>query len=742
MATYGRWRIHRFVRRCSERFTRPHWPIDQLPQQLTSDFRRTLPNSLDEISPALQHYFQNRPLQSHLHHEQVAEVVKRMPPALIKQTLIAAEEIKQKRFIYRGVEVAFDGDINWQHQPGGNIDWTWDLNRHYGLITLARAYAYTQDETYAETCINLLQSWMAANPPRVNSPVWRPFEISTRLNGWLWIFFLLMPSNYFGCHGLVDMLTGIAVQAKFLEQNLEYHIENNHLLLEAKTLAMVGLLLPELAQAAKWQKVGLQVTWQQFAAQVRPDGVHGEQSSQYHLLVGSEMWELLRVLNDTHCQKPAWVDCSFQKMINFARAIVKPDQTIPLFGDASRTDKHIRFDFRWAKSGMPGDPDEETVWLLSPTEDDSAPSYRAESAGFADGGYFILRDSVPKEPYLAFDCGPFGHIPVPSHGHSDTLSFELFAHGKTLITDCGAYRYHAPGKWRNYFRGTRAHNTVMVDGQDQSLLIGNQQVENPAQATLERWQTHTHLDWVEGSHSGYRRLPNPIVHRRKILFVKPDYWLMIDNLEGNGHHQFDWFYHFVPDAHVKIDKDSGAVVGQVDQVALLVQPFEPKALEMKVVSGLEPEIQGWVALESGQKEPAPVAVVSCQSAAPLCQGTLLFPHHGLSPVKFELLKSTATYFALKISFDDQVDVVLISKNSQVVQLIYDDWQTTASHFILRQSPSGQYRLIATDVTNLQIANRLIFEQSEPQALLTLDFNDVASLAHSQPALEIQTPERM
>lgn len=732
------------VRRLSERLTHPGWERDSLPQQLTPDFRRTLPLSTKVIDEVLQSHFLERSLPSHLAPKQVAALTPRMPAVYIEQTLAAADEIRQKRFSYRGVTVTFAGDIDWQHRPAGNIDWTWDLNRHYCLITLARAYAYTQDETYVTMCVELLHSWMAANPPRVESPVWRPFEISTRLNGWLWVFCLLLPSPYFAHHGLIDMLAGIAMQASFLEQNLEYHIENNHLLLEAKTLAMVGLILPELAQAARWQNIGLQVTWQQFTAQVRGDGVHGEQSIQYHLLVGSEMWELFRLLNDGQYPKPAAVDRTFDQMIDFARAIMKPDQSIPLFGDASRTDEHIRFDVRWAKPGMSGQPGEETLWLMPETEGWAKERYQPASAGFVEGGYFIQRADSPQQPYLAFDCGPFGHAPVPSHGHADALSFELFACGQALLTDCGAYRYHALKEWRNYFRGTRAHNTVMVDGQDQSVLVGGRQVENPAQAVLERWQTHAGLDWVEGYHTGYQRLPEPITHRRKILFVKPDYWLVIDHLDGRGHHQFDWFYHFVPTTQVQIDKNTGAIAGQVGQATLLIQPFEPEKLTTQFVSGAEPEIQGWVALESGQKEAAPVAILSLQAEAPLCLGTLLLPYAAAAAptVDFKLLQSTPAYFALQLSVDDQVDIVLISKNSTAIELAFEDWRATASHFMLRQAQSGRYRLIATDVTAIHQGSRLIFDQPDPVPLLTLEVNEAVDFSQSQPALEITHQESL
>lgn len=728
IATYGSWRMRRLARQFSEKLVKPRWPDEHVRGMLTDSIKEYLISSPAKSGLALQRYLLERPTPaSHLSPAHLTQVVRSMPANRQAKTIELAEEIMQGKFSYRGIAVTFDQEVNWRYQPDANIDWTWDLNRHYCLVTLARAYLYSADERFVQHAVALLKSWMAQNPPRVNSPLWRPFEVSTRLNAWLWTFFLLLKSNYFARSGLIDMLVGIATQAQFLLENLEYHIKNNHLLLEAKTLAMVGLLLPEFKGALSWQQTGLRVVWQQFEAQVCQDGVHGERSTQYHLLVGSEMWELIQVLLGNQLPVPAIATPRFSKMVDFARAMVKPDQTIPLFGDAARTDEHIRFDIRWAAPGLPVTaelPGEETFWLLNYEPTSTVGQSGAESMGFPEGGYYIMRaDSAGGSPYLAFDCGPFGYKPVPSHGHADALSFELFAFGETLITDSGSFRYHAPAAWRNYFRGTRAHNTLLIDGQDQSHLVGTRQVERPAVATAHSWFTSAALDLVEGSHDGYTRLAGQVTHRRKVLFVKPDYWLVLDEVQGVGDHQLDWFYHFMPGAKTTLNDISGELSCQVGQAGLVMRPLWPQGLRSSVITGDELTYQGWVALESGQKQAAPVLNYSYYGQIPFRLGLLLYPYQANKPplLHLNLLETQPDFHGLKLKVNEQEDVLLITDSRQAALLTYGDWQAEASLFIIRQRAERKYELILANAMFASWQGQTIFAETQAVPLMSMSY---------------------
>jgi hypothetical protein len=248
--------------------------------------------------------------------------------------------------------------------------------------------------------------------------------------------------------------------------------------------------------------------------------------------------------------------------------------------------------------------------------------------------------------YLAFDCGPFGYKGGPIHGHADALAFDLYAYGRSLLTDCGTYSYHVGRDWRNYFRGTRAHNTIVIDGEDQSILVGSRRVDRVAQATLHHWMCNTDADFVDGSHDGYRRLAKPVTHRRQIVFVKPEYWIVVDLLTGPpARHHLEHIFHLVPSATPHLDRESKQVrVDQEGVPAITIAPTEPlptkdlagetgmssqKAgipLQVDVICGATDPIQGWVSFRSGEKLPAPVIRYSAEVQIPARLVTVLYPH--------------------------------------------------------------------------------------------------------------------
>jgi hypothetical protein len=240
--------------------------------------------------------------------------------------------------------------------------------------------------------------------------------------------------------------------------------------------------------------------------------------------------------------------------------------------------------------------------------------------------------------HLVFDCGPFGYKPVPGHGHADALSFDLYAYGRSLIMDCGAYSYYLGENWRNYFRGTGAHNTIVVDGQDQSILMGSRHVYHMAQATLHEWVSNGCFDFVDGSHDGYHRLAEPVTHRRGILFVKPEYWIVVDLLIGRGVHTLQQYFHLMPWAVPHLNQETKAVrVDKHGSPAITIAPTGVQSLRADIVTGASDPIQGWVSFYSGEKIAAPVLKYEKRVQLPAIFCTVLYPH---PPNRAETLQAT------------------------------------------------------------------------------------------------------
>ena len=165
---------------------------------------------------------------------------------------------------------------------------------------------------------------------------------------------------------------------------------------------------------------------------------------------------------------------------------------------------------------------------------------------FPEGGYYILgRDfETESEIRLIVDAGPLGYRAIAAHGHADALAFTLSVGGREFLIDPGTYAYHTQGPWRQYFRGTAAHNTVRVDGVDQSVSGGNFMWLKKAHAGCRRWSTSAERDVFDGWHDGYMRLGDPVFHRRRITLDKPARRFRIDDvLEACGEHEVELFFH-------------------------------------------------------------------------------------------------------------------------------------------------------------------------------------------------------
>ncbi len=584
-------------------------------------------------------------------------ILRAVPAADQNATIDEADRVLARSFRYRGRRVDFPGKIDWSAKPEGNTDWTWDLNRHHFFIPLGRAYWYTQDERYARGFVELFMDWMAACPPAVQSPQWRSvFEVGVRVANWCWAHALFLPSTALTDEAHTMLLRGVLGLGRFLKVHLERHAWNNHLLLEAKALCMVGLLYPELPGAASWSTEGLQVLGEEIDRQVLADGVHGERSSLYHAIISSELLEHMVVLRLCgRSERDAHFCRALVRVVGlaiFQASITRVDGTWPMLGDASLTDQHVRFNAPLGARVLldaraisaPPSAEENLAWLLGSLglEDSLAKPAAREaytrarhSRPFPNGGYYVL-EARAKHAHLhmVFDCGPFGDPTVPGHGHADALSIDVAVGSSHVLVDPGMYSAHLGVRWRNYFRGTSAHNTVVVDGRDQSILDGLRRVYRPARARLVDWASCEAFDVAAGMHLGYLRLKGSITHRREIFFRKPRYWLVVDRLEGKGSHVFDLLFHLHPGVTPKALLDGAFECRGENGQGLTILPLDGRALTPVVIQGLDADAsggpQGWVAFESGVREPAPVVRYRREGRAPVVFATVLFPLVGES----------------------------------------------------------------------------------------------------------------
>lgn len=367
----------------------------------------------------------------------------------------------------------------------------------------------------------LMQRWIRENPRGVGNG-WEPYPIAIRLVNWIkWAL---------GRKELrTDFLSSLAEQAEYLSQSLEDHLGANHLLADLVALTMAGMFL-EGKSAFAWLETGRKLLRAQIAEQILADGGHYERSPMYHALALESLLDLVNIsrVYDLPCEadRALW-EKTAGSMLCWLRKMTHPDGGIAFFNDAA--------------FGIAPEP-AELLGYAARLGIDAAAVSEGNASGYVrleSGGAVVL-----------FDAAHLGPDHQPGHGHADTLSFELSVGARRVLVNSGTSTYER-GPERQWQRGTAAHNTVRVDGEDQSEVWSAFRVARRARPFGLRTDGKT---FVEAAHDGYRRLPSPVIHRRRVELAG-DRLRVTDALEGSGPHQVEIFFHFHPEAEARIELD-------------------------------------------------------------------------------------------------------------------------------------------------------------------------------------------
>jgi hypothetical protein len=138
---------------------------------------------------------------------------------------------------------------------------------------------------------------------------------------------------------------------------------------------------------------------------------------------------------------------------------------------------------------------------------------------------------------ILIKAGGFGPS-TAGHSHSDVLSFVCRRGPAWWLVDSGTYTYMDPA-WRDRFRGSAAHNTIRIDGQDQAKPIGPFRWANPPAVQIHDWSSTEDRDLLDAEcrYSGFS-------HRRRFEFRKPNILVVLDHVEGPpGEHLVEQFWH-------------------------------------------------------------------------------------------------------------------------------------------------------------------------------------------------------
>lgn len=515
----------------------------------------------------------------------------------------------------------------------GDIKYLWEPNRHLELVTLAQAWRLTGELKYAEGCRTLLESWFEQCPYPLGPNWTSSLEHAVRLLNWSVAWQLLDGTDsplFAGATGeafRLRWLDSIYRHCHFIAGHFSKHSSaNNHLFGEYSGLFIGALMWPCWDASAHWLETARAGLEKEALGQNAPDGVNREQAVWYHHEVADMMLlcGLASKANGTDFSADWWT--RLEAMLEFIAALMDVGGKVPMIGDSDDA-VMVRFSrepgFNAYRSLLAtgavlfergdfarkaGALDDKSRWLLGEAGNVAfarlaaiPPDERPAKRVFPEGGYYILGDrfDTPDEVRIVADAGPLGYLSIAAHGHADALAFTLSAGGREILVDPGTYAYHTQKKWRDYFRGTSAHNTVRVDGVDQSVIGGNFMWLKHARAWCERWETDAARDCFAGAHDGYRRLQDPVVHRRSLEFDKAARVLRVaDTLTCAGTHQVELFWHFAETCRIQVSGNeiSAGCDGHTARFTMPGLAWQPA-----VASGQETPPLGWISRRFDQK---------------------------------------------------------------------------------------------------------------------------------------------
>ncbi|MGW2642399.1 alginate lyase family protein [Streptomyces sp. NPDC001348] len=520
-------------------------------------------------------------------------------------------------------------DVPYRNEDAvGDIKQIWELSRHQYLTVLAAAYAITGDERYAERVAEHLRSWWAVNPPLRGVHWISGIELGIRLLSWVWIRRLL--DGWPGAAALFEdnpvALNQIWYHQRWLAAfPSRGSSANNHVIAETAGQFAAACAFGWFPSSARWRADALRSLERHLRGNTYLSGLNRELATEYHGLVLELGLAAVAEADAAGVAVPASIRLVLLRMTDALAAVVDNRLRPPRQGDAddgyglvldgTGTD-------RWGSLLTTGDAvfgrlpwwpevtgtDVRTP-LLAALVKSGEPSVRRPAnrpAHFADAGLTILRG--PEEIWCRCDGGPHGFLSIAAHAHADALSLEVRHDGVDVLADPGTYCYHGQPEWRQYFRSTLGHNTLQLDGGDQSVSGGPFLWTRHAETRVLTVDTSGEdvTRWA-AEHDGYEGS----VHRRRVELTATRRELrVIDEVRGehSPRRAVRLAFHLGPAIAVALEGNRAQLTWTRDGEDRSAVLDLPGQLAWRAHRGESDPPLGWYSAGFGRKEPATTLV--------------------------------------------------------------------------------------------------------------------------------------
>ncbi len=427
-------------------------------------------------------------------------------------------------------------DFLTNRSPDRNADWLAQHNRLGIIRELAEAWRMTGNENYAKAAARHLDNWCDVaerNYQPGSLPIWNSLNSGVRGRNLSGIIDLMLDYPGLKAESLVTWLYLLYLHGDYLQNS--GRTPGNWGITEAEGLVCCGLYLPELAEADRWSRTGLQQQKQSFADHLLPDGMDKELNWGYFYYVTilghwDASW-LISLNNRTDLKEFRIPPEKFERLFTVIGEFLHPDFRNAAWGDA--WDESAVGKMQLASSRYPAN--EFFRYIATGRKKGSAPKERYHH--LPDAGFYSVRSSWDADAvHLLIKNGPDGGW----HNHNDNLTFELFAYGRNLTPDTGNFTYNFL-RGRAWYLQTAQHQTLTLDGKNSAFA--------PKHLAAEHTPGFTGIQLENQSY------PN-LKHRRAFAFLDGRYLMVFDDAVGSATGEVALHFQTAPGADVSLQPET------------------------------------------------------------------------------------------------------------------------------------------------------------------------------------------
>lgn len=542
-------------------------------------------NALDKILPS----FNGSELQMYTTLEEQEKIINIADKALLLEFNILSQEVKFNKEINWHID--FSSGFVWEKNKlykkylqvstdnNADVKFPRELSRCHHFLYLGQAYLLTQDEKYTKEFINQIKSWIKENPYKKSINWCCSMDIGIRASNWIYSIQMFKDSKLFNDEVLIEILTSLYLHGRYIYENPEKNrvYNHNHYLSDLASQILLSLLFGDKnnTESKLWFDNGLYEFFREIRLQILPSGFSYERTTNYHRLVTELISYTIIILKNNNVEVPQDIDFRVKKMFEVIVNYTFSNGNAPIIGDQDNGrylpffplnvnyqeylicigatlyhDQHLKYFSKTNNTDLLFLFGKEGIIKYNKLE---ATPKELLSKAYSDAGFYILRS---KRVYLFINNSGLSHynenIGLGTHTHSDLLSFVYSYNGVNFLVDPGTYVYSSSPKERMKFRSTKMHNTITIDDFDQNNLVEKDlwSIERNAVPQERLWLVNAEESIFEGSHTGYTRLKDPVLHTRRFELNENNLLKVIDKLKCKGKHEVKCHFHF--DEGVKI----------------------------------------------------------------------------------------------------------------------------------------------------------------------------------------------